>query len=216
MLIKIKKSVQVIIFFFLIGFPAFSHPHMWFTSSIEVVFSEKKLAGAYVTWTFDRFFSADIINGYDLNGDGLFSKVEAADVYENAFRYTENYYYFIFIREGNKRTTPENIEKSSFSVWQKNGIVSYRFFLDLKEFKNREVFLACYDYTFYCDITYPDKNAVKFIFDPKLIRPSYEIIENKDYPVYYNPLGAIDDNRIYYKWAPGLNTYYPKEIRIRF
>ena len=215
MLIKLK-SIQIIIFIFLIGFPAFSHPHMWFTSSLEVVFSGKNLKGAYITWTFDRFFSADVISGYDLNGDGIFSTKETADVYENAFSYSENFYYFTFIRQGEKRVTPEHIEKASFSVWQNKGIVSYRFFIDLSKFKGQEIFLACYDYTFFCDISYPENKAVKFIYDKTLITPSYAIIENKNYPVYYNPLGAMDDNRIYYKWAPGLNTYYPKEVRIRF
>ncbi len=215
MLIKLK-SIQIIIFIFLIGFPAFSHPHMWFTSSLEVVFSGKNLKGAYITWTFDRFFSADVISGYDLNGDGIFSTKETADVYENAFSYSENFYYFTFIRQGEKRVTPEHIEKASFSVWQNKGIVSYRFFIDLSKFKGQEIFLACYDYTFFCDITYPKNAAVKFIYDKTLITPSYTVIENKNYPVYYDPLGAMDDNRIYYKWAPGLNTYYPKEVRIRF
>jgi len=189
---------------------------MWFTSSLEVIFAGKALKGAYVTWTFDRFFSADIISGYDLNGDGIFSTKETADVYENAFSYSENFYYFTFIRQGEKRVSPEHIEKASFSVWQNKGILSYRFFIDLSKFKGKEIFLACYDYTFFCDITYPKNAAVKFIYDKTMIQPSYSIIENKNYPVYYDPLGAMDDNRIYYKWAPGLNTYYPKEVRIRF
>lgn len=215
-MIKSKKNILLFILLIFINFNTFTHPHMWFTSSLEVVFAGKNLKGAYVTWTFDRFFSADVISGYDINRDGVFSAAETADVYENAFSYSENFYYFTFIRHGERRTTPEHIEKASFSVWQKNGIVTYRFFIDLSEFKSREIFLACYDYTFYCDITYPKNAAVKFIYDESLVQPSYTIIENKNYPVYYNPLGAMDDNRIYYKWAPGLNTYYPKEVRIRF
>lgn len=215
-MLKSKKNILLFIFLIFINFQSFSHPHMWFTSSLEVIFAGKTLKGAYVTWTFDRFFSADIISGYDLNGDGVFNAAETADVYENAFSYTENYYYFTFIRQGEKRTSPEHIAKASFSVWQNKGIVSYRFFIDLSGFKGQEIFLACYDYTFFCDITYPKNAAVKFIYDKTLITPSYTVIENKNYPVYYDPLGAMDDNRIYYKWAPGLNTYYPKEVRIRF
>ena len=63
MLIKSKKNVLVFIFLTFISFQTFPHPHMWFTSSLEVVFSGKTLKGAYITWTFDRFFSADVISG---------------------------------------------------------------------------------------------------------------------------------------------------------
>ena len=74
-----KKAV--LCFVFVLGVNAlFAHPHMWFTSKVEFVFSGASLKGAYVTWTFDRFFSADIISGYDVNNDGKFSAAEARDV----------------------------------------------------------------------------------------------------------------------------------------
>ena len=210
-----KKAVFCFIFIFGLK-TLFAHPHMWFTSKVEFIFSGSTLKGAYVTWTFDRFFSADIINGYDVNNDGKFSAAEAQDVYDNAFTYTRNYYYFIFIRQGKNRTSPKNVDKSKFSVRQNNGIVSYNFYINLEDVKGREVLFACYDYTFFCDITYPKNTAVKFVYDDKTIHPKYEIVENKNYPVYYDPLGAIDDFSIYNKWAPGLNTYYPLEIKVTF
>lgn len=210
-----KKIIFCFVFIFSLNL-LFSHPHMFFTSKVEFVFSGKILQGAYVTWTFDRFFSADVISGYDLNYDGKFSKTETFDVYDNFFTYTQNYYYFIFIREGNNRTSPKNVDRNKFSVWQKDGIVSYKFYIDLKSLKTKEFFFACYDYTFFCDITYPKKFPVVFNCDKSIVNPKFEIVENKNYPVYYNPFGAIDDTRIYTSWAPGLNTYYPREIRVRF
>ena len=191
----------------------FSHPHMHFTSGIEFVFSGNKLKGAKLEWTFDRYFSADIIYGYDLNHDGLFDEKETQDVYDNAFSYTKNYYYFCFIRQGDRRCSPDAV--SSFKVTQKNGIVSYYFYVDLSKFEKKELFFAVYDYTFFCDIAYK-KNGITFSYANKNLSPSFSIIENKNYPVYYNPIGPIDDTRIYYKWKPGLETYYPKEVAIRY
>ncbi len=210
-----KKSGLVCLVFFL-TVNLFSHPHMWFTSKVEFVFSGRNLQGAFVTWTFDRFFSSDIIQGYDMNGDGKFNYAETTDVFNNAFQYTENYYYFIFIRQGDNRTSPETIPRANFSAWQNDGILSYRFYVDLSGLSGNEVFFACYDYTFFCDITYLPENPVVFSCDRSTVNPKFEIVENKDYPVYYNPVGAIGDNRVYFKWAEGLNTYYPKEIRVRF
>ncbi len=208
------KKCLLSLFVIFFNTAVFAHPHMFFSSSIEFVFSKQALKGAYVTWTFDRYFSADIISGYDVDKDGFFNEKERLDVFENAFSYTANYYYFCFIRQGNKRTSPSSV--SSFKVRQKNGIVSYTFYVDLSEFAGRELFFAVYDYTFFCDITYDAKNAVTFSYSPGSIHPTFQIMENKDYPVYYNPVGPIDDTRIYYKWKPGLETYYPKEIAIRF
>ncbi len=42
----------------------------------------------------------------------------------------------------------------------------------------------------------------------------FEIHENKDNPVFYDPLGAVDDTSTYKAWRPGLNKYYPKEVHI--
>ena len=203
-------------FFLFIGLTSalFCHPHMHFTSGIEFVFSGKRLKGANIEWTFDRYFSADIVSGYDLNRDGIFSEKETQDVFENAFSYTKNYYYFCFIRQGKRRTSPEEI--SSFKVKQKKGIVTYHFYVDLSGFQERELFFAVYDYTFFCDITYKKENGVTFRYTDENLNPTFSIMENKNYPVYYNPVGPIDDTRIYYKWKPGLETYYPKEIAIRY
>ena len=73
-----------------------AHPHLFISAQTEFVLNEGKVLGAYETWTFDRFFSADIIQGYDLNRDGLFDKAETKDVYDNAFINTKNYSYYLY------------------------------------------------------------------------------------------------------------------------
>lgn len=190
-----------------------AHPHMFISAQTEFVWAKNKLQGVYETWTFDRFFSADIIQGYDLNGDGWFNGAEAQDVYDNAFINTKNYYYFTFIRQGEKRHTPERV--SRFSVGQKNGIVFYRFYVDLSGYEGKELYFAVYDYTFFCDFRYDEKKPVLFTGAVE-VSPSYRIIENKKYPVYYDPLDTADMTTLYDTWKPGLLTYYPKEIHITY
>jgi hypothetical protein len=41
-------------------------------------------------------------------------------------------------------------------------------------------------------------------------------VENRNYPVYYDPLGSMNDTTIYYEWKKGLQIYYPREIRITY
>ena len=190
-----------------------AHPHLFISTQTEFILNNGKVQGAYETWTFDRFFSADIIQGYDLNGDGVFSKAETQDVYNNAFINTKNYAYFTFIRQGDKRQSPARV--SDFSVWQKNGIASYRFYVDLSKYSGNFYF-AVYDYTFFCDFRYDEKMPVLFTGDSGKTVPKYTIAENKKYPVYYDPFDTADMTATYNAWKPGLQTYYPKEIHITY
>jgi len=191
-----------------------AHPHMQFSSTAEFVWKGRQLSGVFLEWRFDPFFSADIIRGYDLDRDGRFNDEETGAVYDGAFSNLRNYYYFTFISQGKRRETPKKIEQ--FSVRQEEGILYYRFFISLAGWSSGPLRLAVYDYTFFCDIRYPDKNPVRMRFDESQVHPSWEIRENKDNPVYYNPLGTVDDTTIYYEWKPGLETYYPREIRIQY
>lgn len=190
-----------------------AHPHMFLTSGAEFVWQNEKLQGVWLEWTFDKFFSADITYAYDANADGKFSAAETQAVHDNAFIYLKNYYYFTFFRQGTARSNPARVEK--FSVSQKDGVMSYRFYLDLSAFAPGEFFLAIYDYTFFCDIA-PAKNPVKLSYDNTKVKPVYEIVENRNYPVFYDPLAPADDSTIYYQWRKGLQTYYPREIRISY
>ncbi|MGP1594642.1 MAG: DUF1007 family protein [Treponema sp.] len=209
-----KRLIVCCIVCVLTVLPLSAHPHLFITAQVEFVWKDKLLAGAYQTWVFDRFFSADILQGFDLDNDGVFSPAETKDVYENAFIHVKNYYYFTFIREGEKRSTPNAV--SQFSVSQNNGIVSYRFYTDLSSYKSRSLYFAVYDYTFYCDFRYKETNPVLFTGHEAAVKPHYTIIQNKNYPVYYDPYDTADVMTVYYKWKPGLEIYYPKEILLTY
>ena len=209
----IRISVAAVILLFVLPVQVAAHPHLFISAQTEFVSNEGKVQGAYETWTFDRFFSADIIQGYDLNRDGLFDKAETQDVYDNAFINTKNYAFFTFIRQGEKRSSPKSV--SRFSVWQKEGIVSYRFYVDLSGYQGNFYF-AVYDYTFFCDFRYDEKNPVLFTGASGKTVPSYSIAENKKYPVYYDPFDTADMTTMYDTWKPGLQTYYPKEIHVTY
>ncbi len=197
-----------------LGAALYAHPHMYLSSSQEFVWKGATLDGCWIEWTFDRFFSADIIQGFDSDGNGTFSAAENKAVYDGAFINLKNYYFFTFIRQGKNRSNPAGV--SRFAARQNDGILSYRFYVDLSETAPGEIALAVYDYTFFCDIAYPETGAVKLSYDPAQVSPRFEITENRDYPVYYNPLGAIDDTTVYYQWKKGLQTFYPREIRINY
>lgn len=205
----------LIICILLLAVPAavWAHPHLFISTALEFVVKSGKIHGVYETWTFDRFFSADIIQGYDANGDGTFDTAEIKDVYNNAFINTRHYAYFTFIRQGEKRSSPEKV--SNFSVTQKEGIVSYRFYVDLSCYTG-DLYFAVYDYTFFCDFRYADVTPITFTGTFGSKKPSYTIAENKKYPVYYDPFDTAETTLTYDQWKPGLQTYYPREIHITY
>ena len=210
---KFNKKIFLVMVFFSITFFAFSHPHLFMSSKEKFVFNDNKLHGCWIEWTFDSYFSSDIIYSYDSDKNGIFDAAETKLVYNNAFINLRNYYYFIFIRQGNKRTNPKKVY--NFSARQDNGYLVYKFYIDLSNYGGNDLYLAVYDYTFFCDIRYPE-DSVKFSYDKSKLSVSYSIQENTDYPVYYDPYGAATDTSIYYKWRKGLEIYYPKEIHIKY
>ncbi len=209
-------SVRIVLTVLLLCLPVllWAHPHMQFTSTAEFVWEGEELAGVFLEWQFDSFFSADIIGAYDINDDGRFDEEETQAIFDGAFSNLKNYYYFIFISQKGRRETPEKIEK--FSAMQRNGVLVYRFYVDLSSWNTEKLRLAVYDYTFFCDIRYPENKPVILRYDPDVVQPEWEIRENRDNPVYYDPFGAVDDTTVYYEWKPGLETYYPREITIRY
>jgi len=208
-----SKKIGLVFAFLVCGFLVVAHPHMFFSSTEEFVFEDDKLVGCWLEWTFDSYFSADIIYTYDFDLNGKFDAEETDYIYNYAFINLKNYYYFTFIRQGKTRSNPEKVE--NFSAYQKDGLLVYRFYIDLSQYKGKEIYLAVYDYTYFCDVRYPD-DPVSVDFDPAKVNVSFAIEENKDYPVYYNPLGAATDTTVYYEWKPGLQTYYPREIHLTY
>lgn len=195
--------------------PLSAHPHMFFSSRAEFEWDGEQLNGVWLEWTFDAFFSADILKGYDVDSNGRFSAAETQKVYSGAFINLQKYYFFTFIRQGSRRYSPDSVV--NFSVINRNGRVSYRFYIDLSDSRpDQDLYLAVYDYTFFCNINYAEADPVVLRYDPELVRSEWTIVENKNFPVYYNPRGAIDDTRVYYEYKEGLAVYYPREIRIRY
>ena len=194
--------------------PLFAHPHVAIESKLNFVFEDNKLEGVYVEWKFDHFFSADIISWLDVDKNGQFDEKESVEVYNNAFINLRHYYYYTFIRQGSERTNPSKVEQ--FRARIEKGQMIYRFYIDLSQYPKGELYFANYDYTFFTDISYPESAGIEFTLKNSSIKPQYSISANKDYPVYYNPLGAIDDTRVYYKWEKGLQTYYPIEVKISY
>ena len=88
-----SKKIGLVFVFLVCGFLAVAHPHMFFSSTEEFVFEDDKLVGCWLEWTFDSYFSADIIYTYDFDLNGKFDAEETDYIYNYAFINLKNYYY---------------------------------------------------------------------------------------------------------------------------
>jgi ABC-type uncharacterized transport system substrate-binding protein len=216
------KQVILTIFLGICSLPLFAHPHMLVFTQCDLEFSEGALSGLWVEYEFDRFFSGEIIWGYDENDDGLFDKNETAELEEFVFSSFKDYNYFTFIREGKERILPDRAEQFSARIKDRETLF-FRFFIPLTDFNSRDFYIALYDSSFFCACRMneedPNNSTTSDYFHtsgtgiPEL---TVAVEENKDYPVYYNPQGAATDKTTYDNWKPGLQTFIPEEIHVQF
>jgi len=187
-----------------------AHPHMSLEANCDFLFENSELKGFWAEFHFDRYFTSDMLNSFD-DGDELFNNIETEHVYSKAFINLENYGFFISIREGRNRRSPDSV--SDFSVFMEDNLLVYRFFVDCTSPGDKEVFISVYDPSYFCAIKYIEENPVNFT-GAERVQPDYKIIENEDFPIYYDPVAPASDNTSYDKWRPGLQTFYPMEIHL--
>jgi ABC-type uncharacterized transport system substrate-binding protein len=203
------------LFFFFLAEAAFCHPHMAVYSRIELSFNEEKPGGLWMEYRFDRYFSADIIYGFDLDKNGVFDAAETQDIHDHAFINMENYGFFLYLRQGDNRVSPRAV--SHFSPRIEDGFIIYRFYVDLASLltggEAKEFFLSVFDTTYFCACSYEEETPVLFS-GAYHEGADYSIVRNKYYPVYYDPFAPVGDTTIHERWRPGLETAYPEEVRI--
>lgn len=189
-----------------------AHPHVFMDCRTELLWENGRPARCRIEWVFDRFFSSDIIRGFDLDDNGCFDAEETQAVYDGAFINLRNYGYFTFIRSQGKTFRPETV--SDFTASHSGGRLTYSFYFDIPEETALPFSIAVYDLTFFCSIEYDADRPILFRNVPAGKDAYYRVVQTKENPVYYNPMGAVNDNAVYSEWKPGLETFYPIEIEV--
>ena len=195
-------------------FSVSAHPHMLILPSLEFEVKDGKCPGVWVDWEFDTMFSLSIIDSYDWDRNGIFDEEETRSIHDYAFINLENYGYFISVREGDVRRSPGGTY--DFSARQEDGRLFYRFYVSFAQWNLGPDFaVSVFDPTYFCAVRYRDIPITLRKLGPGPV-PEYGLEENREYPVYYDPLGAADDTTLYTRWKPGLETAYPEEAHVSF
>lgn len=188
-----------------------AHPHMSLESDMTLIRSGDQVTAITLTWYLDIFFSAGIISDYDRDKNGLFDAKETALLQAEAFSNLKNYGYFVLFRTPKGRFPATNVK--DFSAAQKDGMLVYTFTLPLDGLNlGHEFWFAVFDLTYFCAVDYRPGGLKLEGSGTAPIK--YQVVKNINAPIYYNPNGTADDNTLYPKWKPGLETAYPEEIHV--
>jgi ABC-type uncharacterized transport system substrate-binding protein len=153
----VKRTIVAIILGTTILWAASGHPHVFMDTRIEAAYDSEGLSGFWITWKFDKFFTAGILMDFDSDKNERLDPGEVAVIEDRAFSNLVNYRYFVYIRSAKGTFRPTSVE--SFTAYMEAGRIHYRFFvpyaLPIGEGEVK-VNVAVYDETFFCDIGYVD------------------------------------------------------------
>ncbi|ADN02459.1 ABC-type uncharacterized transport system periplasmic component-like protein [Spirochaeta thermophila DSM 6192] len=210
----LRRTLLPVVFLFG-SLHATAHPHMLIITRLTFEFEGARCPGFWVDWDFDRFFSASIIHDFDRDRDGTFNEQEIRLIHDNAFINLEHYGFFVFLRQGETRTNPRKV--LHFTASQKDNNVHYRFYVPLPEGFTGEFYVSIFDPSYFCAVKYQEEEPVVVVQKREgAPLPRWNIQENKNYPIYYDPYGPVTDTTIHTKWRPGLETAYPEEVHLVF
>lgn len=136
--------------------PAQAHPHVFIATAIEVDLDDDGIAGFWHYWSFDEYFSAWILEEFDVDRNGVLSSQEQQAIYTNTFEGLKQEGYFTRVLKGAENIPVQQIE--NFTVEVQDGSVVYSFFMPLAiriGSETEDIFIAVYDESFYCHVFFP-------------------------------------------------------------
>ncbi|MFK7791429.1 MAG: DUF1007 family protein [Devosiaceae bacterium] len=78
--------------------PAQAHPHVWVDAAAELIFDDVgALTQVRHAWRFDEAFSSYLMLGLDVNGDGVYSREETAELAEVNVTSLADFHFFTSI-----------------------------------------------------------------------------------------------------------------------
>ena len=138
-----------------------AHPHVWITSSSEVMYAaDGSVTGVRHAWTFDDMFSTYALQGIESKKKGVYTHEELAPLAQTNVESLKEFAYFTFAKADGKKAKFE--EPVDYFLEYKDGFLVLHFTLPLKApVKSKVLALEVFDPTFFVDFKLADKEPVK-------------------------------------------------------
>jgi ABC-type uncharacterized transport system substrate-binding protein len=184
-----KKTVNIpaisILFLTIFCGIALSHPHVFITQRIKIVFDDQGLAGFNIHWKFDEMFAGMILGDYDKNQNKILEKSEVLQIKKEAFSYISEYNYFSFVKIDGKPFDVKFIK--NFSAEFRDKKLVYKFFIPchvraINTVKHVEI--ASYDPSYYSAVFFAENNSVS-LDNSELFNVRTAVKKDKSTSIYY-------------------------------
>jgi ABC-type uncharacterized transport system substrate-binding protein len=149
------------------GTAAQAHPHVWITSSSELMYApDGSITGVRHAWTFDDMFSSYAVQGIESKEKGVYTREELAPLAQTNVEALKEFAYFTFAKADGKKG--RFLEPVDYFLEYKDGLLVLHFTLPLKTpIKTRELSLEIFDPTFFVDFKVADKDPVRLVGAPE-------------------------------------------------
>ncbi len=183
------KKPYLALIAFLIPYSLLSHPHVFIDYTVNFVFDQNGLAGIETEWIFDEMYSSILIQDYDVDKDGRFSKNEIITTKQDAFSNLENYNYFVYLTNNSQCFEVKSVENFSVNVYDNKVI--YSFFIPWvvpASLSYKKIEICMYDETYYVDLLPLGDDPVRFTNEESIdyeVKVYEDTKESRDYGEIY-------------------------------
>ena len=146
--------------------PAQAHPHVWITSSSELIYAaDGSITGVRHAWTFDDMFSTYALQGIETKTKGVYSREELAPLAKDNVENLKEFGFFTFAKaDGKKEKFQEPVD---YFLEYKDSALTLHFTLPLKNpIKPKQLALDVFDPAFFIDFKLEEKDPIKLVGAP--------------------------------------------------
>jgi ABC-type uncharacterized transport system substrate-binding protein len=138
------------------GTSASGHPHVWIEAEAEVRFEGGTITAIGLAWTFDEWFAASLLEGFDLDGDGALGPGEIDTLRQETTASLADYGFFTHLLIGGERS--DAVAVADFRIEIDGPRVVYRFDVPIDppvDPRATAFAFALYDDSYYVDVAVP-------------------------------------------------------------
>jgi ABC-type uncharacterized transport system substrate-binding protein len=154
--------------------PAQAHPHVWITSTSELIYApDGSITGVRHAWTFDDMFSTYALQGIETKKKGVYSREELEPLAQTNVESLKEFAYFTFAKaDGKKEKFQEPVD---YFLEYRDTLLTLHFTLPLKTpLKPKQLVLDVFDPSFFIDFKLADKDPVRLIGAPAACQMKFQ------------------------------------------
>ena len=154
--------------------PAQAHPHVWITSTSELVYApDGSITGVRHAWTFDDMFSTYVLQGIETKTKGVYSHDELAPLAQTNVESLKEFGFFTFAKADGKKQKFE--EPVNYFMEYSDSLLTLHFTLPLKTpVKAKELVVEVFDREFFINFSFAEKDPVRLVGAPAACQMKFQ------------------------------------------